>query len=299
MGHRCGEAISLLPSAVGGGCCRNGVRFLGLIADSCFALPTMIVVMSINRLAVLRERIGEFPKSPGVYLMKDAHGVVLYVGKAKDLRSRVSSYFQPGADLLNTRGPDICRMVDAVVDVDYVECETEVDALLMESRLIKDIQPPHNAMLKDGKTFPYIEITTSDDFPGVYITRTPRPKGSKLYGPFLSVTGIRDAVNAMQKVFRFRTCRLEIQEEDERRRFFRPCLLHSIKQCTAPCAALVSREDYRQDIDRLRKFLGSKRSVVLRADDKGDGAGVRGVAVRGCGRASRSDQGDRVARPIW
>ena len=238
------------------------------MADSTPTRATISYTMSINRLAVIRERIAEFPKTPGVYLMKDAHGVVLYVGKAKDLRSRVSSYFQPGADLLNTRGPDICRMVDAVAEVDYVECDTEVDALLMESRLIKDIQPPHNAMLKDGKTFPYIEITTGDDFPGVYITRTPRPKGSKLYGPFLSVTGIRDAVNAMQKVFRFRTCKLEILEEDQQRRFFRPCLLHAIKQCTAPCGAMISKEDYRQDIDRLRKFLASKRSVVLRQMQK-------------------------------
>jgi len=216
----------------------------------------------------IRAHIATFPKAPGVYLMKDAEGRVLYVGKAKDLRSRVSSYFQPGADLLNTRGPDICRMVYKVADIDVIECDTEVDALIKESRLIKDIQPPHNAMLKDDKTFPYIEITTGDDFPGVFITRTPRLKGSKLYGPFLSATGIRDAINALQKVFKYRTCELEILDGDETRRFFRPCLLHAINQCTAPCAAMISKEDYKKDITRLKKFLASKRSVVLRQMEK-------------------------------
>ena len=215
-------------------------------------------------LSKIRQLIAEFPKTPGVYLMKDTEGRALYVGKAKDLRSRVASYFQPSADLLATRGPDICRMVEKVVAIDYIECDTEVDAILKEARLIKDIQPPHNAMLKDDKTFPYIEITTSDDFPAVYVTRTPRLKGSKLYGPFPSAVGIRDAINALQKVFKFRTCELEIQEGDDKRRHFRPCLLHAINQCTAPCAAMISAEEYGQDIDRLKKFMASKRSVVLR-----------------------------------
>lgn len=220
--------------------------------------------MEESRLSQLRERIAAIPKSPGVYLMKDAEGRVLYVGKAKDLRARVSSYFQPGADLLNTRGPDICRMVELVAEIDVLECDTEVDALLKEARLIKDIQPPHNAMLKDDKTFPYIEITTRDDFPAVYVTRTPRLKGSKLYGPFPSAAALRDAINALQRVFKFRTCELDIRDGDDARRHFRPCLLHAIHQCTAPCAALISREDYAADIARLKKFMASKRSVVMR-----------------------------------
>lgn len=220
--------------------------------------------MSDERLTAIRARIAAFPKAPGVYLMKDGEGRVLYVGKAKDLRSRVSSYFQPKADLLNTRGPDICRMVESVVEIDVIECESEVDAIIKEARLIKDTQPPHNAMLKDDKSFPYIEITTRDDFPGVFVTRTPRLKGSKLYGPFPSASAIRDAVNALQKAFKFRTCELDIREDDESRRFFRPCLLHAINQCTAPCAALISKEEYRADVERLKKFLGSKRTGLLR-----------------------------------
>lgn len=212
----------------------------------------------------LREKISAFPKTPGVYLMKDAKGIVLYVGKAKDLRARVSSYFLESTDLLSSRGPDIARMAARVDDIDFLECETEVDALLTEARLIKDIQPPHNAMLKDGKTFPYLEITTGDDFPGVFVTRTPQSKGSKLYGPFTSAGALREAVNAMQKVFKFRTCELNILEDDDKRRFFRPCLLYSINQCTAPCADRISKEDYRRDVERLKKFLASKRSVAVR-----------------------------------
>ncbi len=217
-----------------------------------------------ERLDKLREHIANLPKQPGVYLMKDDDGRVLYVGKAKDLRSRVSSYFQPSADLLASRGPEIARMANMVVDVDFLDCETEVDALLKENRLIKDIQPPFNVMMKDDKTFPYIEITTREDFPGVYVTRTPRIKGSKLYGPFSSPSAARMAVNAIQKVFKYRTCELDIRADDESRKYFRPCLLHAINQCTAPCADLISKEDYKKDIDRFKKFMASKRSVIVR-----------------------------------
>lgn len=218
-----------------------------------------------ERIARLRDRLSRFPKSPGVYLMKDGDGRVLYVGKARDLRSRASSYFQEAADLLNSRGPEIAHMATLAVDVDFLECETEVDALLAENRLIKDIQPPYNERLKDDKSFPYLEITTRDDFPGVYVTRSPRVKGTRLFGPFTSAAGLRDAVNALQKVFKFRTCELEIRDDDEQRRFFRPCLLHAINQCTAPCAALVSREDYRADVKRLVQLLQSKRSALTRS----------------------------------
>jgi len=217
-----------------------------------------------TRIRRLREKIANFPKTPGVYLMKNADGVVLYIGKARDLRSRVASYFQDSADLLASRGPEIAHMATLVSDIDFLDCETEVDALLTENRLIKDTQPPYNERLRDDKSFPYLEITTGDDFPGVFVTRKPRIKGSKLFGPFTSAAGLRDAVNALQKVFKFRTCELDIRETDEKRRFFRPCLLHAINQCTAPCAALISPDDYAQDIKRLIKLLNSKRSTLIR-----------------------------------
>jgi excinuclease ABC subunit C len=220
------------------------------------------------RILRLRERIALFPKTPGVYLMKDLSGVVLYIGKARDLRARVSSYFQDSTDLLASRGPEIAHMAALVEDIDFLDCDTEVDALLAENRLIKDTQPAYNERLRDDKSFPYLEITTGEDFPGVYVTRTPRSKGVTLFGPFTNAGALRDAANALQKAFKFRTCELEIRADDEKRRYFRPCLLHAIKQCTAPCADLISKEAYRADIQRLRQFLSSKRSVFLRQIEK-------------------------------
>jgi len=215
-------------------------------------------------LDALREKVAQLPAGPGVYLFKDAAGVVVYVGKAKSLRSRVMSYLQPSADLLISRGADIDRMIhDVVHDVDWLDCDSEVDALLRENRLIKDIQPRFNAALKDSKTFPYLQITTGEDFPRVAITREPR-EDAKLYGPFVSVNDLRAALPLLQRVFKFRTCKLDIFEHDDRRRGFRPCILYNIKQCTAPCAAYVSQDDYAAQIHRLRQFLESQGTQLRR-----------------------------------
>ena len=217
-----------------------------------------------NQFPHLRELIKTFPKTPGVYLMKDDDGVVLYIGKAKSLRDRAGSYFQPSSDLLKSRGPKIVEMIGKVADISYLECDSEVEAILNESRLIKDIVPLYNTRQTDGKTFPYLEITSSDDFPLISMTRQPQSRGSKLYGPFSSAGDLRRVIQVLQRVFKFRTCTLEIDATDEKRKYFRPCILHDIDQCTAPCADLISKETYRQDIFRLRRFLESKRSVVLR-----------------------------------
>ncbi len=214
-------------------------------------------------LEALREKISQLPQQPGVYLFKDAAGRVIYVGKAGNLRSRVASYFQPGANLIASRNERIDRMVQTMVeDVDHLTCQSEVDALLVENRLIKDIRPEFNAQLKDGKTYPYLQITTDEPFPRVSITRQPQTKGAKLYGPFVSVSELRGALPLLQRVFRFRTCNLDITEEDRRKRRYRPCILHNIKQCTAPCAGRVSQEDYTRQIQRFRRFLASKGSQL-------------------------------------
>ncbi len=217
-----------------------------------------------DRLERIRERLKEFPTGPGLYFMKGPDDVVLYIGKAKSLRSRAASYFQPGSDLATSRGPRIVEMVEKVQTVDYLEAETEVDAMLKEARLIKDIRPPYNTDLTDDKTFPYLEITTREDFPGVYITRTPQSKGTRLFGPFANVKDLRAVLVELQKIFRFRTCNLTLEENDPKQRFFRPCLLHSIKQCTAPCAAKIDKDNYKRIIKDFTRFLRSKRSTVLR-----------------------------------
>ncbi|MCC9641240.1 excinuclease ABC subunit UvrC [Rhodopirellula sp. JC740] len=205
-------------------------------------------------------KVKSFPNSPGVYLMKDSAGVVIYVGKAKNLRSRAGSYFLKAASE-DARTAD---WIGDIADIDFVECESEVDALLMESRLIKDIQPKNNKELKDDKSFPYLMITTRDEFPRVEVTREPQSKGVKLYGPFTSAGALRGAIQVMQRIFKFRTCTLDISESDERWQWFRPCLLASINQCTAPCNFRISKEDYRRDIKRLQTFLDGGKTKLLR-----------------------------------
>ncbi|MGQ0637651.1 MAG: excinuclease ABC subunit UvrC [Planctomycetaceae bacterium] len=206
-----------------------------------------------------REKVREFPTTPGVYLMKDAKGRVIYVGKAVNLRSRAGSYFTKAATL-DLRTADLVR---EICDVDCIPTDSEVDALLMEARLVKDIQPQFNQELKDDKTFPYLEIFIREDFPRVEFTRKPHARGTKLYGPFTSAKKLRATISALQKIFRFRTCALDIAADDVRWKWFRPCLLASINQCTAPCNLRISQEDYRRDIERLKLFLDGKKSKLL------------------------------------
>ncbi len=207
-----------------------------------------------------QEKVREFPTTPGVYLMKDELGRVIYVGKAVNLRSRAGSYFTEAA-AQDRRTADL---VPEISDIDFLSTDSEVDALLLEARLIKDIQPKFNTELKDDKTFPYLQITTHEDFPRVEFTRTPMSKGAKLYGPFTSAKKLRGTITVLQKIFRFRNCTLDIEEDDEKWRWFRPCLLASINQCTAPCNLRISREDYRRDIRRLRLFLDGKKDRLFK-----------------------------------
>jgi len=206
------------------------------------------------------EKVKQFPPSPGVYLMKDAQGRVIYVGKAKNLRNRAGHYFTKAAEQ-DRRTADMVRLI---ADVDFLPADTEVDALLMEARLVKDIQPRFNIDLKDNKSFPYLQIRMREEFPRVEFTRTPRRRGVKLYGPFTSAKSLRAAIQVLQRVFQFRTCSLDISSKDSRWRWFRPCILHSIRQCTAPCNFRVSREDYRKQIRRLRLILSGKKNRLIK-----------------------------------
>jgi len=205
------------------------------------------------------DKVRTFPQSPGVYLMKDDKGRVIYIGKAVNLRNRAGSYFTKAARL-DRRTSDLVREIR---DIDYIECDSEVDALLMEARLVKDTQPLFNQELKDDKTFPYLQITTREDYPRVEFTRKPRAKGTRLYGPFTSAKKLRATITVLQRIFRFRNCTLDIKEGEERWQWFRPCLLYSINQCTAPCNFRVSREEYRKDIQKLMLFLDGKKQTLI------------------------------------
>lgn len=206
------------------------------------------------------EKVRGFPTTPGVYLMKDDRGEVIYVGKAKNLRSRAGHYFtKEAADNERTR-----ELVRHIKDIDFIPTETEVDALLKEARLVKDIGPRFNRDLKDDKSFPYLQIRIREEYPRVEFTRTPRQKGVRLYGPFTSARSLRAAIQVLQRVFQFRTCSLDIRTDDDRWRWFRPCLLHSIRQCTAPCNFRVTRDEYRKQVRKLIFVLEGKKAKLIR-----------------------------------
>ncbi len=214
-----------------------------------------------------RKKLADFavllPDSAGVYLMHNNAGKILYIGKAGSLKKRVGSYFRKSTDV----GPWKQGMLAEIEYVETIECEDDWEALLLESRLIKDHRPKYNSMQLDGKTYPYIAVTVKDEFPGVFVTRSPGDdefRGAKLFGPFASSWALNNAVHMLQTIYKFRTCTLTIREDDKTNRFFRPCLLHAIKRCSAPCANRISRDEYKSEIDQFLKFMQSKRSVMLR-----------------------------------
>ena len=231
----------------------------GILSDPSSSQAEVENAVDASIRKTVAEKVRTFPQVPGVYLFKDEAGVVIYVGKAKNLRSRAGSYFLKAAE----EEMRLANWLHEIADADYMECESEVDALLVESRLIKDIQPRNNKEQKDDKSFPYLMITTGEDFPRVELTRTPPTKGVKLYGPFASAGALRGAIQVLQRIFKFRTCSLDIDEHDEKWKWFRPCLLASIKQCTAPCNLRISKEDYRKDIKRLQMFLAGNKKRLL------------------------------------
>ena len=206
------------------------------------------------------EKVKQFPNTPGVYLMKDEQGRVIYVGKAKHLRNRASHYFTKIA----AEEPRTADLVKLIADIDFIPADSEVDALLMEARLVKDVQPRFNIDLKDDKTFPYLQIRVREEYPRVEFTRSPRTRGVRLYGPFTSAKSLRAAIQVLQRIFQFRTCGLDIKQDNPQWRWFRPCILHSIRQCTAPCNFRVTREEYRKQIRRLCMVLDGKKGKLIK-----------------------------------
>ncbi len=198
------------------------------------------------------------PETPGVYFMKDAQGRTLYIGKAKNLRARVSTYFHESYGDARLRS-----MIGQIADVETLQTPSEVDALLLEARLIKDVQPRYNDRLKDDKSFTMLAITSFDDFPKVWVRRETDDLAAEMYGPFTSASDLRDAVRVLQRVFKFATCEIEMRADDPKRRRFRPCLLHAIRRCSAPCADRISREKYAADVEAFRRVLLGKRDEVL------------------------------------
>ena len=204
--------------------------------------------------ALIAARLRTLPTSPGVYRMIDARGEVLYVGKARNLRKRVAAYARP------QRHPErIRQMVAQVRELEIVSTHTEVEALLLESNLIKSLKPRYNIILRDDKSMPFILLRTDTPWPQLVKHRGARGRDGEYFGPFATVGAVNQTLNILQKVFPLRTCADNIFANRTR-----PCLQYQIKRCTAPCVDLISEDDYREIVDQTRDFLHGRSSDLQR-----------------------------------
>jgi excinuclease ABC subunit C len=210
----------------------------------------------------LEATLKRLPDRPGVYLLKDASGGVLYVGKAQSLRHRVRSYWQKHTPAMG-EGHRIRSVIDRVADVEVTEVDSVSEALLLENNLIKRFKPRFNVRLKDDKSYPYIKVTLADDFPRVERTRKLVNDGSRYFGPYASATSVDESMNLVRRLFPFRTCTIDIT--DGERALQRPCLLYHIKRCQGPCIEAISKADYRADIEQVELFLEGRQETLVKA----------------------------------
>ena len=202
-----------------------------------------------------KKRYPNIPDKPGVYLMKDAHGEVVYVGKAVSLRNRVRSYFHASSTDYTGK---IHRLVHEIAEIEFIITDSEVEALILECNLIKKHRPRFNVRLKDDKRYPYIKISWQDDYPRVFITRHRVEDGGRYYGPYTSVSAVHQTLDLLRRLFPYLTCKREITGRDQR-----PCLYYHIKRCLGPCIGAVSKEEYRAMIQRISLFLEGRTEEII------------------------------------
>ena len=200
----------------------------------------------------IQQALAVLPDKPGVYLMHDAHGKVIYVGKAVVLKNRVRSYFRN----LASHTPKVRAMVEKIAEFETIVTSSEVEALILECNLIKKYRPRYNIMLKDDKTYPFLKVTVNEDFPRIYVTRRQQRDGAKYYGPYADVGAMHDTVKLLRSMFPLRTCRKMNPD--------RPCLNYHIKRCLAPCAGYVSREEYGNMIKSVCMVLDGRTTELER-----------------------------------
>ena len=194
---------------------------------------------------VIKEKLKLLPDSPGVYIMLDKYGNVIYVGKARVLKNRVRQYFH------NTPKPEkVMQMVANIADFNYVITNTEIDALALENNLIKKYKPKYNILLKDDKTYPYIKVDMCEDFPSFYVTRRIKKDGGRYFGPFMGGINYRDILDVVQLLFGVRLCRTAITAKPRRE-----CLNYHIGRCAAPCAHKITKEEYAERVKKALSFL--------------------------------------------
>ncbi len=205
----------------------------------------------------IKQELDKLPKSPGVYLMHDSKGGVIYVGKAVNLRNRVRSYFR----ISTKKTLKIQKMVSLIDHFDYILTDTELEALVLENNLIKEYSPKYNTLLKDDKTYPYIKVTMGDMYPRLVFSRSMKKDKSRYFGPYASAGAVNDMIEFLSKIYHIRTCNKALNGE---KTVERPCLNYHMKQCDGPCMGEISPEEYGENIKKALVFLGGNYDPLLK-----------------------------------
>ena len=205
----------------------------------------------------IQEELKKLPDQPGVYIMHDKADAIIYIGKAKSLTKRVHQYFQKSHD----EGIKKRQMVEHIDHFEYIITDSELEALVLECNLIKEHTPKYNTMLRDDKTYPYIKVTIGEDYPRVLFSRDMKKDKSRYFGPYTSVTAVRDSIDLINKIYKLRTCNRKLPRDTG---MDRPCLNYLIHQCAAPCQGYISREEYRERVNAALEFLNGNFGLVLK-----------------------------------
>lgn len=210
----------------------------------------------------IQEELKKLPAKPGVYLMHNAQDEIIYVGKARILKNRVRQYFQSGYK----RSIKIEHMVSHIAYFEYIITDSELEALVLECNLIKEHRPHYNTMLKDDKSYPYIKVTVQEDYPRILFCRNVKRDKSKYFGPYTSAGAVKETIELMHKVYKIRNCNRLLPRDIGKER---PCLYHQINQCDAPCQGLVSKEEYKKNVEQALRFLnGDDKKIIQDLEEK-------------------------------
>ena len=204
----------------------------------------------------LKAKLKSLPEKPGVYMMKDFKGKIIYVGKAKSLKNRVRSYFQ------DTLSPDPKQkaLIKKISDFDLLVADSEMEALILESNLIKEYKPRYNVNLKDDKRYPYLKVTTDEDFPRILVVRRVKKDKAKYFGPYTNVRGMRQTLRLLRRIFPVRSCNFALPSKKKHKL----CLDYHIKRCPGPCEGLVQKEEYQEMIKDVCLFLSGKNTALIK-----------------------------------
>ncbi len=215
----------------------------------------------MEEIFVMEDELKKVPTRPGVYIMRDKHDGILYVGKAINLRNRLRSYFRTNIG----RGPWIDRMVSLIRRFEYIVTDSELEALVLENNLIKEHRPKYNTMLVDDKTYPYIKVTVGEEYPRVLFSREMKKDKAKYFGPYTSATAVKDTIELINRLYHLRTCNKVLPRDMNTDR---PCLNYHIHQCMAPCQGYISKEEYAKQVEDALDFLSGNYNKILKSLEK-------------------------------